>query len=99
LETGAFPVHYGRGCGTQGICSVPDGKIDFNRERVRQWRREIVLARIRLADDNLSRAQRDALWRVVDFREASLQALVEDFPAELERIDREIEHELRRPSA
>lgn len=79
--------------------SVPGDTIDFTHERVRQWRREIVLARIKLADDNLSRAQRDALWRVVDFREASLQNVVDDFPAELEMIDREIEHELRRQPA
>jgi len=76
--------------------SVPSETTDFTSERVRQWRREIVLARIRLVDDNLSRAQRDALWRIVDFREASLQTVVEDFPAELELIDREIENELRR---
>ncbi len=78
---------------------MPSGSIDFTTERIRQWRREIVRARIKLADDNLSRAQRDALWRIVDFRESSLQSAVEDFPAELEQIDREIENELRRPSA
>ena len=53
-------------------------------------------ARIRLADDDLTYNQRAELWRVVDCREWCLKMLVRDFPAELERIDREIEHELRR---
>ena len=64
--------------------------------RARSWRREIVRARIKLADEGLTRAQRFALWQVVDCREACLKLLVEDFPSELERIDREIEDELRR---
>ena len=59
-------------------------------------RREIVIARIKLADDRLSRAQRAELWQIVDCREWCLKMLVEDFPDELERIDREIENELRR---
>ncbi|CAN0515435.1 unnamed protein product, partial [Phaeothamnion confervicola] len=59
-------------------------------------RREIVQARIKLADDRLPHAQRVELWQVVDCREWCLRMLVEDFPQELERIDREIESELRR---
>ena len=59
-------------------------------------RSEIVQARIRLADEGLTYNQRAELWRIVDYRELCLQMLVRDFPAELERIDREIEHELRR---
>ena len=60
------------------------------------WRREIVQARIRLTDDELTYPQRIELWRIVDYREWCLQMLVWDFPGELEHIDREIEHELRR---
>ena len=64
--------------------------------RALQWRREIVQARIRLAETGLSYTQRRELWQIVDFREWCLRMLVRDFPAELERIDREIEHALRR---
>ena len=72
---------------------VPDGQSIH--ERARRWRREIVRARIKLADEGLRPAQRAELWQVVDCSEWSLRMLVEDFPAELERIDREIENELR----
>ena len=65
-------------------------------DRASQWRREIVQARIELADEGLSHVRRAELWRIVDRRESSLKTLVADFPAELERIDREIEDELRR---
>jgi hypothetical protein len=78
-----------------GNASVPTKTGNTNCERARQWRREIVLARIKLADQGLSYAQRAELWQVVDCREWSLKLLVADFPAELERIDREIENELR----
>jgi len=66
------------------------------RARASSWRREIVQARIRLADERLSYTQRRELWQIVDVREWCLKMLVRDFPAELEQIDREIEHELRR---
>ena len=75
---------------------MPNGTVDYIRERASQWRREIVQARIMLADEELSLARRAELWRIVDSREWSLKMLVADFPAELERIDREIEDELRR---
>jgi hypothetical protein len=75
---------------------VPDGTVEFIHARTELWRREIVQARIRLADDGLTNQQRVELWRIVDYREWCLRLLVRDFPAELERIDREIEHELRR---
>jgi len=75
---------------------VPDGTAEFIHARAQTWRREIVQARIRLADDSLSDTQRTELWRIVDYREWRLKMLVADFPAELERIDREIEDELRR---
>ena len=75
---------------------MPKAQTQSVRSRARSWRREIVQARIRLADEALTHAQRSELWQVVDCREACLKLLVEDFPAELERIDREIEDELRR---
>ena len=75
---------------------MPNTTIDINGERARLWRRDIVQARIRLADEGLSRVQRAELWRIVERREGSLKMLVADFAEELERIDREIEDELRR---
>lgn len=75
---------------------MPELPSHFIDDRAQSWRREIVRARIKLADDGLTYAQRRELWQVVDCREWCLRMLVADFPAELERIDREIEHELRR---
>ena len=75
---------------------MPDTKTDFAQTRAQSWRREIVQARIRLADDDLTQPQRAELWRIVDYREWCLKMLVGDFPAELEQIDREIENELAR---
>jgi len=75
---------------------VPNGSVEFIHARTQLWRREIVQARIRLADEDLSYNERAELWRIVDYREWCLQMLLRDFAAELERIDREIEHELRR---
>jgi hypothetical protein len=80
----------------QRIKRVPNTPIDIEDERARLWRRDIVQARIRLAEEGLSRTQRAELWRIVDRREGSLKTLVADFAGELERIDREIEDELRR---
>jgi hypothetical protein len=45
--------------------------------------------------EGLTYNQRAELWRIVDYRELCLQMLVR-ISAELERIDREIEQELRR---
>jgi hypothetical protein len=75
---------------------VPRVPIEFIHSRAQSWRREIVQARIRLADDDLTQPQRTELWRIVDYREWCLKMLVADFPGELEQIDREIENELRR---
>jgi hypothetical protein len=76
---------------------VPDETIDEPiHTRARQWRREIVQARIRLTDSALSYVQRRELWQIVDFREWCLRTQVGEYPNELERIDREIEHALRR---
>ena len=63
--------------------------------RLAEWRREIVEARIKLADDNLSADRQRELWTVVDCREACIQLSGADFPAQLEQIDREIEAELQ----
>ena len=75
---------------------VPKVQNEFVDARAQSWRRDIVQARIKLADEGLTYNQRHELWQVVDCREWCLKMLVRDFPAELERIDREIEHELRR---
>jgi hypothetical protein len=75
---------------------VPNTAIELDSERTRLWRRDIVQARIKLADHSLGTTQRAELWRIVDTREYSLKLVVADFPGELERIDREIENELRR---
>jgi hypothetical protein len=82
-------------CGTPGDQRVPKVPIRSIRARAQSWRREIVKARIKLANRNLSSTQRAELWQIVDIREWCLQMLVADFPAELEQIDREIENELR----
>lgn len=74
---------------------VPDRTVERIDARTQSWRREIVQARIKLAGDNVSAAERTELWRIVDHRENCLRMIVRDFTAELERIDREIEHELR----
>ena len=75
---------------------MPKTPDDFLHSRAQTWRREIVQARIRLADDDLTYTQRAELWRIVDYREWCLKMMVADFPAELEQIDRDIENELRR---
>ena len=75
---------------------MPKVPTEFIRARAKTWRRDIVQARIKLADEDLTYIQRTELWQVVDCREWCLKMLVQDFPAELERIDREIENELRR---
>ena len=75
---------------------MPKLPSNLIRARARAWRRDIVQARIKLAEQDLSQAQRSELWQIVDVREWCLKMLVADFPEELERIDREIENELRR---
>ena len=75
---------------------MPDAAVEHIHARAQALRREIVQARIKLAGEQLSAAERAELWRIVDHRESCLRMMVRDFPAELERIDREIEDELRR---
>lgn len=72
------------------------GTADYVAERTRRLRREIVQARIELADENMSAAREAKLWQIVDHCELNLKRMVGDFDAELERIDREIEAALRR---
>jgi hypothetical protein len=95
-ETYVVAWHYIAGCGTPGDQRVPKVPTEFVRTRAQSWRRDIVQARIKLAAEDLTYNQRTELWQVVDCREWCLKMLVQDFPAELEQIDREIEDELRR---
>jgi hypothetical protein len=74
---------------------VPDFPTDLV-ERAALLRREIVRARIQLADPELSPAKSAELWQVVDCWEGCLRMLAGDFLQELERVDREIETALRR---
>jgi hypothetical protein len=64
------------------------------KETIAAWRHEIVLARIRLANDNLSTETIRELWTIVDCRESCLKLSGADFQAEMELVDREIEVEL-----
>lgn len=67
----------------------------LNENRLAQWRRDIVEARIRLADDHLPPSKERELWTLVDSRESCIRLSGADFDAELEQIDREIEAALR----
>jgi len=64
--------------------------------RLAAWRREIVRARIKLAEAALSSQQQRELWCVVDCREFCIKLSGADFEAELEQIDRELEQALRK---
>jgi hypothetical protein len=68
-------------------------------KRLAQWRREIVAARIKLASDTLTAEQQRDLWLTIDCQEWFIKITAQDFGAQLEQIDREIETELRRPTA
>jgi hypothetical protein len=58
-------------------------------------RQDIVAARIKLASAReLTKDQRDTLWRLVESREWFVKMVGKDFKAELERVDRELEIEL-----
>jgi hypothetical protein len=65
-----------------------------NESRLAEWRREIVKARIKLADDFLPQMLYGGSG-LSDCREACSQMSEADFSAQLELIDREIEHELQ----
>jgi len=62
---------------------------------VADWRREIVEARIELADEHLAPSRCHELWSIVDTREWLIKLSAANFEAELELIDRELEAELR----
>lgn len=66
---------------------------------VANWRREIVETRIKLASGRLSHTEEQSLWQVVDARERFIKIVSKDFEAEMEKIDRDIEHALRRKPA
>ena len=60
-------------------------------------RTEIVAARIELACFYaLTEAQRRALWQRIESREWFMRMLAEDYPTELEMVDRALEAELTR---
>ena len=59
------------------------------------WRRAIVAARIKLASDDLTPADKQALWQSIDCREWFIKVVASDYAAELEQIDRDIEAALR----
>lgn len=48
---------------------MPTIPTEFIHSRAQSWRREIVKARVRLADDDLTRTQRTELWHIVDYHE------------------------------
>jgi hypothetical protein len=61
---------------------------------IADWRREIVEARIELADEHIARSRCHELWSIVDTREWLIKLAAASFEAELEQIDRELEAEL-----
>lgn len=76
----------------QGYIELPTTKKLMGRSRS-----DVVAARIELATDrSLSDAHRVTLWTLIDSRELFLKMVAKDYAAELERIDRELEIELRR---
>jgi hypothetical protein len=66
-------------------------------ERLSEWRRDIVDARIKLADELPANLQR-YYWTIVDCRETCIRLSGADFEEQLELIDREIERALTPPS-
>ena len=59
------------------------------------WRRQIVDARIELADQHITPSRCHELWGIVDTREWLIKLSAANFEAELELTDRELEAELR----
>ena len=62
---------------------------------IADWRREIVEARIELADEHIASSRCHELWSIVDTREWLINLAAANFEAELELIDRQLEAELR----
>ena len=76
----------------QGYIELP-----ITKKLIERGRSEVVAARIKLATDrSLTDERRAALWTLVDSREWFLKMVAEDYSAELERIDRELEMEFCR---
>ena len=61
------------------------------KKTIAAWRSEIVQARIKLANENLSPETIRELWTIVDCREACIKLGGGDLEAEMELVDREIE--------
>ena len=66
-------------------------------QRLSEWRRDIVDARIKLADELPANLQR-YYWTIVDCRETCIRLSDANFEEQLELIDREIEARLTPPS-
>ena len=61
------------------------------------WAREhIIDARIKIALHSVTPRQEADLWRLVDALELLIKARAQSLDAELEQIDRELEHRFRR---
>jgi hypothetical protein len=77
---------------------LPDLTVELIQQRALRWRREIVNARLQLAEPDLAPQSRAELWQVIECCEWALKMLAAaGFPAELEQIDRDIEARLRQP--
>ncbi len=68
---------------------------DTENHPIALWRRAIVVARIKLASDDLTPAEQHELWQSIDCREWFIKIVASDYAAELEQIDRDIEAALR----
>lgn len=78
---------------------MPDVSTATLDDLVASWRHEIVITRLKLASDRLSRTEERSLWDIVDARELFIRIVALDFEAEMEKVDREIEDALRPKSA
>ena len=75
---------------------MPETSSTNLNELVAYWRREIVQARIKMVSERLSPRQEAELWNAIEMRERYIKLATQDFAAELEQIDRDIETALRR---
>jgi hypothetical protein len=72
-------------------------ELPQTKELLALCRKDIVAARIKLALDRaLTPQQRDEWWHLIDAREWFVKMVAQDFTAQLEQIDRELEAELSR---
>jgi len=71
--------------------------LEGTQEFLAMCRKDIVKCRIKLATGrNLSPQQLAELWQIIDAREWLVKMISQDFAAQLEEIDRELEAELSR---